>query len=116
MFAPRLTALLILYSSKLFVYVLHAFHSLADKLLEFQGVDSDTTILGIVFNFAVAFKLRRSDSGIDSISIVGFFIELSRYPIASHISAVIITRFLKVIQFILLLYVKSTHSEDMSPQ
>ena len=49
-----------LYSSNLFVDVLYAFYSLADGFSEFQGVDSDTTILGLVF---------------DSISKVRFFIE-----------------------------------------
>ena len=46
-----------------------------------------TTVLEIVFDF---------------ISIVGFFMKLSRYSTVSYILAVIIARFLKVIQFILL--------------
>ena len=47
MFAPRPT---VLYSSNLFVHALHAFHSLADGFSESQGVDSGTTVLGLVFD------------------------------------------------------------------
>jgi len=58
-------------------------------------------VLGMVFDFVVVFELEKgSDSSIDSISIVGLFMELSRYSIVSYILVIIITRFLKVIQFI----------------
>jgi len=61
----------------------------------------DAAILGMDFDFVVVSELEeKSDSGINSINIVGFFIELSRYSIVSYVSDIIITRFLKVIQFI----------------
>jgi len=66
-------------------------------------MDLDAVILGMVFDFVVVFELKEgSDSSINSISVVEFFMKLSRYSIVSYISAIIITRFLKVIQFILL--------------
>jgi len=85
MFASKLTILLMLYRSNFFVYILCAFYLLVDRLLEFQEVNSDTIVLGLFF---------------DSISIVEFFIKLSKYPIVPCISTIIITRFLKVIQLI----------------
>ena len=100
MSAPSPIILWILYIMSLFIQAFCAFHLLTVGSSHFQEVGSDVIITIVVLGFVVGLSRLAGLAGL--VDVVGFLIELSRHSIALLILIVMVTRFLKITQLVLL--------------